>query len=185
MAKIKDRLLLGAVTGLGGNIAKMLIIKTARKLNWAEFDGAEKAAGMLVPAYKTTQPLGRVVGIFADNVIAGILGVTTVYMLSITGKDKATTKGALAGQAMWCALYGVLTTMGATVVHPPAPKTVLTEFAGHTAFGAVAATLAAKLGDPGLFNGDIPLSAGTVKQAETYRPAFSVQSSSRNEKITH
>jgi hypothetical protein len=162
MVKIKDRFLLGAVAGLGGNLVKTAIVKLAKRFNWSEFNGSEKAAGMLLPAHKITQPSGRLVGYIADNVIAITLGTAAVYMLSLAGRDKAALKGALSGQVMWSIFYGVLSTMGATQVHPPAPKTVLTEFVAHTAYGAATAALATKLGDPDLFNGSVPLIASPV-----------------------
>ena len=40
----------------------------------------------------------------------------------------------------------------------------MTEFISHTVFGAVAALIATKLGDEGLFNGKIPLSATPFAQ---------------------
>lgn len=170
MVKIKDRILLGFVAGLGGNAVKTAIGKLARKLNWSEFNGTEKAAGMLLPAHKVTTPGGKLVGYIADNVIAGMLGVATVYMLSVAGKDRAALKGALSGQVMWSVLYGVFSTLGATKVYPPAPKTVLTEFAGHTAYGAVTATLATRLGNRGLFDRSIPLIEGAVENRPEHRP---------------
>jgi hypothetical protein len=98
MASIKDRLILGLIAGLGGNIAKTIVGETAKKLKLAEIDGPEKAAGMLIPPYKIADPKGKAVGYIADNIIAGILGVVTVYALSLSGRDKAVLKGALSGQ---------------------------------------------------------------------------------------
>lgn len=172
MVRIKDRLLLGVVAGLGGNVAKSIIVKVAQKFKLAEFNGSTKAAGMLVPPHKIAEPTGRVIGHITDNIIACILGVGTVFMLSITGKDKAVLKGALTGQAMWCGLYGMLATMGATKINPGSTKTVLSEFIGHTAYGAVTAGLAEKLGDPGLFNGTIPLSTSPVSPTTRRKPGL-------------
>lgn len=101
----------------------------------------------------------------ADSVVAGLVGVVTVYVLSITGQDRAKLKGALTGQTVWTALYGVLGTMGATKVYPVSPGTVLSEFAAHSAYGAVTTFLATKLGDPGLFNGELPISASKFHTA--------------------
>jgi len=157
--KIKDRLLLGVVAGLGGNLVKLAIGRIAKEKNLAEINGPEKAAGMLIPPHRLTDPLGKVAGYLADSVIAGIIGIAFVYTLSVTGKDKAVLKGALIGQAAWTALYGVLATMGATRVHPVSSKTVLSDLIGHTAYGAATACLIARLGDPGLFTGKVPLSA--------------------------
>ncbi|MEW6727171.1 hypothetical protein ACP3TJ_04015 [Desulforudis sp. 1088] len=166
MRKISDGLLLGVLAGLGGSIVKLSIGYFAKKLGWAEIDGPQRAAGMLVPPHKIADPRGKFVGWLADGIIGAMLGVVTVYALSVSGKDKAVFKGALAGQVMWTALYGVLATMGATKVKPVSPKTVLSEFIGHTAYGAVTAALVTNLGDEGLFTGEIPISAGSIKQAQ-------------------
>jgi len=159
MAKIKDRVILGAIAGLGGNLIKTIIGRSAMKMGLAELNGRERAAGMLVPGHKIATTQGRMIGYIADNVIASILGVATVYALSITGKDKAITKGTLSGQAAWTLFYGMLGSMGATKVGPVSPKTVLVELVAHTAYGATTAYLVTKLGDPSLFDGRQPLSA--------------------------
>jgi len=75
MAKIKDRLILGAVVGLGGNLIKLVIGKAAMRLKIAEIDGPERASGMLIPPHKIATTEGKIVGYAADSIIAGILGV--------------------------------------------------------------------------------------------------------------
>ncbi|MBS3946826.1 MAG: hypothetical protein KGZ57_00790 [Dethiobacter sp.] len=149
--KIKDRLVLGVVCGLVANVAKMSLMSLAKKRNWAEITGMEKSAGMLLPAHQAYSPYGKIVGNVADNVVATMLGVGTVYMLTFTGKDKALLKGLAFGEAMWVSFYGVLSTMGATQVGPLSPKTVLCEMVGHAVFGATATLTATTLGDPALF----------------------------------
>ncbi|MDO9536423.1 MAG: hypothetical protein Q7J85_14110 [Bacillota bacterium] len=85
-------------------------------------------------------------------------------MLSITGKNKAALKGALTGQLAWQSLYGVMAAMGATRIQEFPPSTVLTEFISHTVYGTIAASIAAKLGDEGFFNGQIHLSVSPIGQ---------------------
>ncbi|MBS3901041.1 MAG: hypothetical protein KGZ54_03345 [Dethiobacter sp.] len=159
--KIRDRFILGIACGLAGNVIKMSLMSFAKKKNWAEITGQEKSAGMLLPAHQAYSSSGKIVGIVADNVVATILGVGTVYMLAFTGKDKALIKGLAFGEATWVSLYGVLSTMGATLVGPLSPKTVLSEMVGHAVFGAAAALTATTLGDPALFpqNKQLPNSA--------------------------
>lgn len=166
MKKINDRLLLGAIAGLGGNLVKTAIMNIAIKKRFAEINGFEKAAGMLIQPFEIADTRGKIVGYIADTVMAGILGVTTTYMLSFTGKNHAALKGGLYGQAMWTVLYGVMATMGATKVEPVSPKTVLSEFVAHTAYGAVTAELVSRLGEPALFDGTIPLSSSPVQAQE-------------------
>jgi len=179
MAKIKDRIILGVIAGLGGNLIKNIIGRSCMRYGLAELNGPERAAGMLLPGYKIATFQGRLVGYIADGVIASILGLGTVYALSLTGKDKAITKGVLSGLAAWTTLYGALGTMGATKVGPVSSKTVLVELVAHTAYGATTAYLATKLGDPSLFDGRQPLSASpqtvdTLEQAATDNKPSSV-----------
>ncbi|MEW5898094.1 MAG: hypothetical protein AB1652_02840 [Bacillota bacterium] len=162
--KIKDRLLLGVVAGMGGNLIKLSIGVIAKRKGFAEINGPEKAAGMLIPPHRLGDPIGKAAGYLADSVVASIIGILFTYALSVTGKEKAALKGALIGQASWAALYGALATMGATQAQPVSPKTVLSELVGHTAYGAATAYLIAQLGDPDLFTGKVPLSASPVRQ---------------------
>jgi len=170
VAKIKDRLLLGGIAGLGGNIVKLGILQIAKRLKWAEFDGAQTATGILLPAHKVAEPRGRLIGYLGDATIAAVLGIATTYTLSITGKDKAILKGASSGMFMWTDLYGALGGIGVTKVRPASSKTILSQFIGHSAFGAVAAALATQLGDPGLFTGEVPLNASSKSQPIAGQP---------------
>ena len=160
MKKINDRFLLGIVAGIGGNQVKSAIGAVSKRAKWAEISGKERAAGMLVPSHTISTPEGKFVGRVADNIIGGLLGVVTVYALGITGNNNAVLKGALTGQASWTILYGVFGTLGATKVSPVSPSTVIAELVGHTVYGATAAFMAVRLGNPGLFDGTIPFKPG-------------------------
>ncbi len=161
--KITDRALLGMVAGLGANALKTALSRTTIKMKIAELDGPEIAAGMFLPGHALATTKGQVVGFIADNLIAGILGTVTVYGLTLSGKNSYVLKGALMGQIMWQGLYGITGQMGASQVKPSGARTVLSELVTHTIFGAVAATIAANLGHEVLFNGEIPITAATIK----------------------
>lgn len=164
MQKIKDRMIVGILAGLGANVVKNFLGLTAMKFGLAEIDGPHRAAGLLVPPHKIADPKGKLVGFIADSVMAGTLGVLTLSGLSMFGKKHAVIKGGLAGAGMWTILYGALGTMGATKVNPVSPSTVLAEFVEHTAFGAVTATLITQMGDESIFNQASANSGQTVKQ---------------------
>jgi len=177
MVKIQDRVLLGALCGLGGGLVKNALSELSIRAGLAEYGGPSRAAGMLVSAHKITTPRGKLVGWIADSSISAMLGVAAVYMLSITGKEKAPLKGALVcGASAWTALYGVLGTMGATEVQHPLPRTVLSEFFVHTVYGAVVASLAAYLGDEALFEGGfLRRPKGLSSQPDETRPGSGVR----------
>jgi hypothetical protein len=171
MGKIRDRVLLGVLCGLGGGFVKNGLSVVLARNGLAEYGGPARAAGMLLPAHKISTSRGKIVGWIADTTISGMLGVVSVYMLSFTGKDKALLKGALVSGGMaWAGLYGVLGTMGATAVQHPQPKTVLSEFLVHTVYGAVVATMATYLGHEDLYNGQIPWSPVGLREERKLRP---------------
>lgn len=162
--KIKDRLMLGFLAGIGGNLVKRNIMKAACYLKWAEFDGPEKAAGLLLPAWKVSTPRGRIIGNICDFTIASLFGTVGVYLLSLTGKDHAVIKGGFFGEAAWSFTYGALGKMGLSSVRISSPKTTLSQCAAHMAYGMTAAWLITTFGDDGLFTGKIPLTSANLKQ---------------------
>lgn len=75
--RLSDRVILGTICGLSANIVKTGVMALARRLGWADIDGPEKAAGMLIPPHFLAQRAGRVVGVIADNAIGALLGIRT------------------------------------------------------------------------------------------------------------
>ena len=159
MVKIRDRVLLGVISGLGGGLVKNAVSELLISRNLAEYGGPARAAGMLVPAHKITTPRGRIVGWLADTTISGMLGVAS----SLYPLGKAPSR-----HPNWWSdcldIYGALSRMGVTQVQDPEPKTVLSEFLAHAVYGAVSAAIATTLGDEGLFNGQIPWSPIGLRQ---------------------
>lgn len=162
MLTINDRTMLGAVAGLAGNVAKNAVGLVLQDMKLMELGAPTRAAGMFIAPHKVGTPKGRAVGLISDNLIAVVLGVAMVYLLSISGRDKAVLKGMASGQTMWTTLYGVLATMGATKIYPLSPKSHLSAFVSHTFFGLVTALVASELGDRRLFDGSIPLTASPL-----------------------
>ncbi len=155
--KIRDRFWLSLIAGIGGSLVKSLIVRGAKQINLAEFDGAETAAGMLIPAHKIYTTQGQVIGQISNLIVGIVFGMPTIYLLSLTGKDKAILKGTATGMLAWTILYGALANLGFSTTRPAMPHTVLSNLAGHAACGATVSLVATRLGDPGLFDGTIPL----------------------------
>lgn len=158
--KIKDRVWLSLIAGLGGTVVKSLLIRGAKTKKMAEFDGAETAAGMLLPAHKIYTPQGKVVGELANLIVGSVFSVPIIYALSLTGKDKALIKGAVLGSTLWVALYGSMANMGMSSVRPAMPNTMLSQLFSHAVFGATVSFIATTIGDPGLFDGTTPVFVG-------------------------
>ena len=112
---------------------------------------------MLVPAHKIYTVPGRVVGETANLLVGGAFSLPIIYLLSLTGKDKALLKGTASGIASWAIFYGALANMGLSTVRPAMPHTMISQLIGHAAYGATVSLIATGLGDQGLFDGTIPL----------------------------
>jgi len=154
---ISDRVMLGAVAGLGGNLVKNTIMDIMQRLNLAEFGVPARAAGILVPGYKIGQRKGKAVGFLADNIMALTLGTGITYLLTFSGSDRSVVKGTFAGAMLWAALYGAAFQLGATKIDQVPAETALCELVAHIGFGATAAAIASGLGDPRLFQGTLRL----------------------------
>lgn len=154
MKKISDRFLLGLVSGLGGNLAKIAIEQVFNRTSVSKSNGYTTAAGIFLKKSDIATPYGRVVGILADNMIAGGLGVTCIYWLTLMGKDNYLIKGAGLGAVEWGTLYGVSSKLGATTIYPVKPKDAISAFISHLVFGMTKIAIAVHLGDSRLFKPD-------------------------------
>lgn len=151
MEKIKDRFLGGVISGLLANLAKEGIEWTAYSLGISKEIGSEKAAGFFLQANEVKTPMGRVIGITADNGIAAFLGLVDVYLMTYSGKDHAVIKGLTIGNATWEAAYGVLSNMGVSTKITRDAKTTIVSWIAHSVFGMTKAYLITKICDPRLF----------------------------------
>lgn len=151
MKKIKDRFILGVISGLGGNLAKMAVECFFRKTGFSTGSSRKTAAGIFLKKSDMDTTYGKVVGVITDNMIAAGLGVTCSYWLTLMGKDYYLLKGAGLGAAEWASLYGVLSKLGATSIYPVKPTDALAAYLSHLAYGAVKISVARHLGDERLF----------------------------------
>jgi len=150
--KIKDRIVLGLVSGLAGNVAKL-----AGNLANAYLFGFSRTtypilAGQLFMNQKQLRTkTGLLVGTLADMVIGAAVGVPLVYMLTYTGKDHYALKGIGFGNTAWTGLFGAMSRLALNQAAFQDAPTNLSAFLNHTWYGLVASAVAANLGDPGLF----------------------------------
>lgn len=151
MKKITDRFLLGVISGLGGNVAKIAVESFFNRIGFSQSNGRTTAAGIFLKESDISTPYGKVVGVIADNMIAAGLGVTCAYWITLMGKDHYILKGAGLGAAEWASLYGVLSKLGATAIYPVKPRDALATYISHLAFGATKMTIIRSLGDERLF----------------------------------
>lgn len=132
-------------------MAKMAVESFFNRIGFSQANGRTSAAGIFLKKSDINTPYGKTVGIIADNMIAGALGVTCAYWITLMGKDKYLLKGAGLGAIEWAALYGVLSKLSATAIYPVKPTDALATYFSHLAFGATKMIITRHLGDERLF----------------------------------
>jgi len=151
--KIKDRVTLGIVAGLAGNLVKTIIdeISVKKKISQQSFRGT--AAGVWVKNKKeATNIKGQFLGGLLDFGMGSIGGVGTVYLLSKTGRDSLVTKGLLSGITMGSFITFALGALPQNTVRPKDAASNLSYMVSHAAYGIVTTFIAAKLGDSSLYD---------------------------------
>ncbi len=151
MRKIQDRIVAGVIAGLGANLVKQAIERSAVMTGISKRTAVPQAAGFFLPKRKVNKPLGDVLGVLADNSIAAGLGVFESYLFTFTGSDHPVIKGMAIGHLTWTASYGVLAKLGASSVKPKDPPTQLVSWLAHTAFGISKGLILRAITDPRVF----------------------------------
>lgn len=151
MRKIKDRIFLGLVAGLIGNIPKavsneLLFRKGIEKKRFGEI-----IAGIFLPAKQTKTKSGKIFGLGADFIVSAFMGVPLVYLLTFSGKDKFPIKGIFAGMVGFGALRGLLANVGPGKTYPKDVTTNAMMSWGSLLWGVTASFIAVILGDKSLF----------------------------------
>ena len=152
MFKIKDRVTLGLVAGLAGNLVKTLIdeVSTKKKISQRSFRGT--AAGAWVSKKESTSRNGQILGGLLDFGMGSMGGVGTVYLLSATGKDHLVTKGVLTGISMGSLITFALAAVPSNKAKPKDAASNLSYLVSQAAYGVVTTFVAAKLGDQSLYD---------------------------------
>ncbi len=167
MFKIGDKLLLGAVSGLIGNIPKVLICDYFARKGWVEISCPERSAKLLVRPKEVNTPKGKLVGYITDSIMSSLLGIFFTYGLSISGKKNAVLKGAYAGLPSYIFLSALTAFVGKFEGDKEtrlSPGTVLNKFMFASIHGAVTCYVASKLGKPELFADN---NSGLLNETET------------------
>jgi|GEM_PF-366543 len=150
MGKIKDRIFLGIVTGVISSIPGRLLNACEYRAGLTEAKYGQLAANLFVDKKKADTMEGRVIGAIANGILTGVGGTFAVYLLSMTGRDKAAVKGMGIGLLLWLALFG-LTPRAGVVERPRKPLTSLLGLIDHLIFGSLCGVIASRLGDDSMF----------------------------------
>ncbi|NLO89761.1 MAG: hypothetical protein GX088_05460 [Clostridia bacterium] len=150
--KIRDRLILGLLSGIIANMGKNIASSCAEKKGLTQLSYVDAAAGFFLKKRDIKTFPGQLVGILADFSTAITIGIVNTYMLTNTGKDHWFLKGVGIGSIFWVTFYGFLGGLGKNQpVYPVAPRTALSSFLGHVLFGILSNFIVVKLGDESLF----------------------------------
>jgi len=150
MFKIKDRIVLGLLTGLIGGIpgrmTHVLEAKkglTARRVN-------RIGVSLFTRKQQDTSPSGKALAMLATTVNGSVVGIAITYLLSCTGRDHAAIKGMGVGSLTWVVMNGFIGSQLLKQKSKSARPQILF-FLDHALNGMLVGLLAAKFGDDSLF----------------------------------
>lgn len=149
--RIKDRLLLGLIAGLGANFIKEAIAETSINSGLTKYSCRRMIPLVLYSKNKKRAEnwKGRALGTTTDMTIAGLTGILITYILSTTGKDYGRMKGILVSNGLLDQVFNSFTIALPQVRRDP--KSNLLCRGIHAVFGITAASIITYLGDPALF----------------------------------
>lgn len=152
MQKIKDRVMLGILSGFLASIPSRAINTWEYKQGFTETKYDRIAANLFLPKRKAGSRQGEMLGALTNQINTSLTGVLVTYILSKTGRDKAMVKGAGVTSMAWLGIYG-LTARAGLFAQSKKPLPHFLSFADHALFGALCGLFSAKLGDDSLFPG--------------------------------
>lgn len=147
MSDTKDHFTLWVISGIFGVTARDLYDLGFKLFGHANNVIWNVAADVFVKTSEVHKPMGDILGLLADLVIGGILGVLVGLMIKLTGPKNYILKGIGVGLIAWLLFFGVLLhnlphTKG-TAPEEPLPN--ILSFIGHAIFGFVTAWSYVKL----------------------------------------
>ena len=148
--KIKDRILLGIVSGLAASMPGRVLNELEFKRGLTDQTYEQTASSIFVKRKQIKTMPGKAIGIVANQALAASTGVLTAYVLSATGRDHAVLKGMGVGTLYWMALRGLPSKLGLALPQKK-PLTPLLSLLDHLIFGATLGYLTGKLGHDRLF----------------------------------
>ncbi|HWI55273.1 MAG TPA: hypothetical protein VNT57_06250 [Desulfobacteria bacterium] len=152
MKKIKDRIILGALSGLIAGAIGRAINAVEYKAGLTDLRFNHHGASLFLPhkEAKANTIEGKIISSVVNNTMTSATGAMITYMLSITGRDYAMFKGAGVGIMQWIGIWGIFSKLRLTVKSNK-PLTHILGCIDHVVFGATIGLLVSKLGDDNLF----------------------------------
>ncbi|MCL6590138.1 MAG: hypothetical protein K6U80_09320 [Firmicutes bacterium] len=110
----KDTVLFGALSGIIGNIPKMIIGWIFHFLGLLRYTFEHIAAGYFVSLKYIDKPISLLIGFISDYILAGFFGVIMYIIIQQYGKDFAVLKGVLFGGVTYFLFYGAFMALDMT-----------------------------------------------------------------------
>lgn len=149
MYRIKDRLILGLIAGLGANLIKEAIAETGVYSGLTKYTCRRMIPQVLLNKKEAKTWKGLALGTTTDMTIAGLTGILITYTLSFSGKDYSKLKGILVSNGLLDQVFNVFTRFLPDVKKEPNSNLLCRGV--HAVFGITAASIITSLGDPALF----------------------------------
>jgi len=174
--KIRDRMLLGILSGLTANVGKNITMLIFGRLGFSQKSFQDVGAGFFLSPRETKTFAGQIVGLLCDFSIAMTIATANVYHLSYSGRDHWFLKGLATGSVFWSTMYGFLGKVGnKTSVFPVTAKTAISSFIGHALFGISANYIVVKLADPVIFSRNPAYHEAVEGEIRAYGKKFKIK----------
>lgn len=150
LIKIRDRILLGVITGIAAGIPGRLLNAWEYNKGITDEKYGQMASSLFLPKGRKNSTEAKVIGSLTNHINISITGIIVTYLLSATGRDKAVLKGLGVSSTAWLAIYGLASRLGITSKSKK-PIAPLLSFFDHATLGVLCALIASRLGDDSLF----------------------------------
>lgn len=133
---LKDRVLLGWIAGALGVITRDAWSFLAKTLGLAKFQVWEISASLFIAGKEAHTFFAHIIGITADLIFGGILGIGFIYFIKYTSSKNMIIKGWGVGMTAWLFLFGIMFhNLPSVEMIPHDALSNLSAFIGHSIFG--------------------------------------------------
>lgn len=150
MLKIKDRIILGIVSGVIASLPGRFINALEYRTGLTDIQYDQMASSLFLPKNKIKTGEAKVTGSIINHTMVGLTGILITYLLSATGRDKAMIKGIGVTSALWITIYGLAPKFGVKVKSKKTFAPILS-FIDHALLGSLCGFFSSKLGHDSLF----------------------------------
>jgi len=172
MQKIKDRHILGIVSGLCGSVVKTVFDEVSLRSKISQRSYRETAAGVWVNSRREAKSWkGHILGAMMDTGLSMLGGIVKVNLLSRNGRDHYVTKGAFYGVTYGSIVGALMSGFSTNKVKPKDAASNLSYVLGNAAYGVVTTIVASNIGDDSIFDSQ-PINDSVKPRIQTTEQQF-------------